>query len=83
MSQRKQPEYIKGTAAHRRTEGDYLSVLLNTVTLEDWGEVVANALQAAEGGDYRRSTGSAPHWQAGVVSCDDRLAQELEQRACR
>lgn len=43
--------YIPGTAAHRRTEGDYMSVLLDTVTLEDWRGVVAGALQAAKDGD--------------------------------
>lgn len=43
--------YIRGTAAHRRTEGDYMSVLLDTVTLEDWRGVVTGALQAAKGGD--------------------------------
>lgn len=42
---------IPGTAAHRRTEGDYLRALLDTVTLDDWRDVVANTLQAAKGGD--------------------------------
>jgi len=51
MTRRKQPDFIKGTAAHRRTEGDYLSVLLDTVTLDDWREVVGNTLQAAKDGD--------------------------------
>ena len=52
MARRKQTAgYIRGTAAHRRTEGDYMSVLLDTVTLEDWRGVVTGALQAAKGGD--------------------------------
>lgn len=38
---------------HRRTEGDYMSVLLDTVTLEDWRGVVAGALQAAKGAANR------------------------------
>ncbi len=36
MAHKKQPDYIKGTATHRRTEGDYMGVLLDTVTLDDW-----------------------------------------------
>lgn len=52
MARQKQTAgYIRGTAAHRRTEGDYMSVLLDTVTLEDWRGVVTGALQAAKGGD--------------------------------
>ncbi len=52
MAKRKQATgYIRGTAAHRRTEGDYMGVLLDTVTLEDWRGVVAGALQAAKEGD--------------------------------
>lgn len=52
MAKRKQTAgYIRGTAAHRRTEGDYMGVLLDTVTLEDWRGVVAGALQAAKNGD--------------------------------
>ena len=51
MGRRKQTEYIKGTAQHRRTEDDYMGVLLDTVTLNDWRSVVNGALQAAKGGD--------------------------------
>lgn len=52
MTRRKQqPELVKGTATHRRTEGDYLSVLLDSVTLDDWRDVVNNTLEAAKGGD--------------------------------
>lgn len=52
MTQRKQqPELVKGTATHRRTERDYLSVLLDSVTLDDWRDVVNNTLEAAKGGD--------------------------------
>lgn len=51
MGRRKQTEYIKGTANHRRTEGDYMGVLLDTVTLNDWRSVVNGALQAAKAGD--------------------------------
>ena len=51
MGRRKQTEYIKGTATHRRTESDYMGVLLDTVTLNDWRSVVSGALQAAKAGD--------------------------------
>ncbi|MFO1351537.1 MAG: hypothetical protein U1F68_13070 [Gammaproteobacteria bacterium] len=51
MAKRKQVEFIQGTAAHRRTERDYMSVLLDTVTLDDWREVIAGALQGAKQGD--------------------------------
>lgn len=51
MAKRKQTEYIQGHATHRRTEGDYMGVLLDTVTLDDWRGVVTGALQAAKGGD--------------------------------
>jgi hypothetical protein len=52
MAKRKQPQsLIKGTANHRRTESDYLSTLLETVTLEDWQEVVSSTLSAAKQGD--------------------------------
>jgi hypothetical protein len=51
MARRKQQNYIKGTAKHSRTEGDYMSALLETVTLEDWQEVVSSTLSAAKQGD--------------------------------
>ena len=51
MTKRKQQTFIKGTASHRRTEGDYMSVLLDTVTLDDWRDVVAGALNSAKEGD--------------------------------
>lgn len=60
MARRKQTaDYIRGTATHRRTEGDYMSVLLDTVTLDDWREVVDSALLAAKMGDQ-----SARAWLA-------------------
>ncbi len=51
MAKRKESNFIKGTANHRRTEGDYMGVLLDTVTLDDWRDVVAGALQLAKDGD--------------------------------
>lgn len=51
MARKKQQELIRGQAAHRRTEGDYMSVLLESVTLEDWRAVVNNAKTLAQAGD--------------------------------
>lgn len=51
MAKRKQTELIRGNAKHRRTEGDYMGVLLDTVTLDDWRGVVASALTEAKNGD--------------------------------
>ena len=51
MGKRKQVSLIQGSANHRRTEGDYMSVLIDTVSLEDWRGVVTGALQAAKSGD--------------------------------
>ena len=56
MAKRKQTEYIQGRATHRRTEGDYMGVLLDAVTLDDWRDVVAGALQEAKGGDPQART---------------------------
>ncbi len=52
MASKKQPaELIRGHATHRRTEGDYMGVLLDAVTLDDWRAVVNNAKALAQGGD--------------------------------
>ena len=51
MARRKQTQLIQGSANHRRTEGDYMGVLLDTVSLEDWRVVVASALAEAKAGD--------------------------------
>jgi hypothetical protein len=51
MARKKQQELIRGHVAHRRTEGDYMGVLLDAVTLEDWRDVVNNAKTAAKAGD--------------------------------
>ena len=50
MTKRKQG-LIRGTGVHRRTESDYMGVLLDTVSLDDWREVVAAALELAKQGD--------------------------------
>jgi hypothetical protein len=51
MGRRKAVQLIQGTATHRRTERDYMAVLLDAVTLDDWRTVVANTLQEAKGGN--------------------------------
>jgi hypothetical protein len=52
MGRKRQPaELIRGHAVHRRTEGDYMGVLLEAVTLEDWRAVVNNAKTLAQAGD--------------------------------
>jgi len=50
-TKKRAPDLIRGTATHRRTEGDYMGVLLDAVSLDDWRGVVTGALQAAQGGD--------------------------------
>jgi hypothetical protein len=51
MAKRKQETFIKGTSNHRRTEGDYMGVLLDAVTLDDWLDVVSGALKSAKEGE--------------------------------
>lgn len=51
MAKRKQQSLIKGTAKHHRTEGDYMAALLDTVTLEDWQDVISSTLASAKQGD--------------------------------
>ena len=48
---RRKKEYLRGAATHRRTESDYMGVLLDTVSLDDWRDVVAGTLQRAKSGD--------------------------------
>jgi hypothetical protein len=48
---RKKQSYIKGTFTHRRTEADYMGVLLDAVSLEEWREVVGATVAAAKAGD--------------------------------
>ena len=46
----KKQSYIKGTFTHRRTEADYMGVLLDAVPLEVWREVVSATVAAAKAG---------------------------------
>jgi hypothetical protein len=48
---RKKQTYVKGPFTHRRTEADYMGVLLDAVPLEDWREVVGATVAAAKAGD--------------------------------
>lgn len=49
--QEKELEFITGAAVHRRTEGDYMSTLLDVVSLDDWRDVVLRTLALAKEGD--------------------------------
>ena len=51
MSRHKNETLVKGASSHRRTESDYMDVLLEKVSLDDWREVVGNTLIAAKNGD--------------------------------
>ena len=95
MARKKQPELIRGHAAHRRTEGDYMGVLLETVTLDDWRAVVSNARTLAQAGDAQarawlaqylmgKPAGSAPTPLTVVVqqlNGADPLIDKLAQKA--
>jgi hypothetical protein len=48
---RKKQSFIKGQFTHRRTEADYMAVLLDAVPLEEWREVVGATVAAAKAGD--------------------------------
>src|SRR5574337_74 len=50
MAKRKQG-LIRGAGSHRRTEADYMGVLLDCVSLDDWRDVIAGTLQRAKQGD--------------------------------
>ena len=48
---RKKQSYVKGSFTHRRTEADYMGVLLDAAQLDDWREVVNATVAAAKAGD--------------------------------
>ena len=96
MARKQQPvELIRGHAAHRRTEGDYMGVLLETVTLDDWRTVVNSAKALAQSGDPQarawlaqyligKPAGNAPTPMTVVVqqlNGADPLVEKLAQRA--
>lgn len=95
MVRKKQQELIRGRAAHRRTEGDYMGVLLEAVTLDDWRAVVNNAKTLAQAGDPQarawlaqylmgKPAGSAPTPLTVVVqqlNGADPLIDKLAQKA--
>lgn len=45
------PRFINGTAKSRATSTDYMAVLLEAVSLDDWRDVVTGAVKAAKEGD--------------------------------
>lgn len=91
---RQTAELIRGHAVHRRTEGDYMSVLLEAVTLDDWRAVVNNAKTLAQAGDPQarswlaqylmgKAAGSAPTPLTVVVqqlNGADPLIEKLAQK---
>jgi len=95
MPRKKRQELIRGHAAHRRTEGDYMAVMLETVTLNDWRAVVSSARDLALAGDARarawlaqylmgKPAGSAPTPLTVVVqqlNAADPLIDKLAQKA--
>ena len=50
-TKKRTPELIRGRATHTRTQDTYMGALLDTVSLDDWREVIGAAVQAAKGGD--------------------------------
>jgi hypothetical protein len=48
---RKKHSYVQGRFEHRRTEGSYMATLLESVTLDDWRDVVRSTMAAAKAGD--------------------------------
>ena len=93
--QEQRTELIRGHAAHRRTEGDYMGVLLDAVTLDDWRAVVNSAKALAQSGDAQarawlaqylvgKPEGRAPTPLTVVVqqlNGTDPLIEKLAQRA--
>jgi hypothetical protein len=47
----KKQSYLKGRFQHRRTEADYMAVLLDAVSLDDWRAVITKTVAAAKAGD--------------------------------
>ncbi len=95
MARKKEQELVRGQAVHRRTEGDYMGVLLETVTLDDWRAVVSNARTLAQTGDAQarawlaqylmgKPTSSAPSPLTVVVqqlNAADPVVEKLAQKA--
>ena len=44
---KQQNELLRGIGSHRRTESDYMGVMLEAVTLDDWRDVISSTLQLA------------------------------------
>jgi hypothetical protein len=86
---------LRGSATHRRTQGDYLRTLLDRVTLETWGDVIDATIAKAKEGDATartflaaylvgRPTMDAPeplHVMAQAIGGDDPLVSVLAKPA--
>ncbi len=44
-------ELLKGVGTHRRTESDYMGVMRDAVSLDDWRDLITGTLQLAKSGD--------------------------------
>jgi hypothetical protein len=62
MAKSKDQTFIKGQGSHRRTESDYMGVLLDSISLDDWREVVER-LRTSHG-DSGPVTGIKDVWWA-------------------
>ena len=82
---RKKQSYIKGTFTHRRTEADYMGVLLDAVPLEAWREVVSATVAAAKAGDATARAWLRNTWWANrarrASPADGRMAKQHIDRA--
>ncbi len=86
---------LRGRAAHRRTQSDYMGALLDRVTLETWGDVIDATVAKAKDGDAQaraflaaylvgKPTHDAPEplaVTAARISGDDALAAKLAKPA--
>ena len=86
---------LRGRAAHRRTQSDYMGALLDRVTLETWGEVIDATVAKAKDGDAQaraflaaylvgKPSHDAPQplaVTAARISGDDALANKLTDDA--
>jgi hypothetical protein len=82
---------LRGRAAHRRTQSDYMGTLLDRVTLETWGDVIDATVARAKDGDAQaraflaaylvgKPAHAAPEplaVTAARISGDDALADKL------
>lgn len=88
---------LRGRAAHRRTQSDYMGALLDRVTLATWGDVIDSTIAKAKDGDAQaraflaayivgKPTHDAPEpldVTAARISGADALVDKLADAAAR